>query len=119
MRPLLCLGPWGASKGPPCPPRSEAPRRRRDAPRYSDILLAPDLAGGFHHELELPLLIVLADEVSHHVGREAALRAEGELVQGHVAARVVDPLSELVDGLELGNLRADEPEPEDIARADE
>src|SRR5947207_2104833 len=32
---------WGASKGPPGPPRSEAPRRSRDAPRCPPRSEAP------------------------------------------------------------------------------
>ena len=42
---------------------------------------APDLPRGLDHALELALLVVRADQVADHVGGEAALRADGELLE--------------------------------------
>jgi hypothetical protein len=56
------------------------------------------------HALELSLLVVLADQVAHHVGAEAALRADGEALEGDMAARLVDAALERFERLKLGQL---------------
>jgi uncharacterized protein (DUF433 family) len=56
------------------------------------------------HALELSLLVVLADQVAHHVGAEAALRADGEALAGDMAARLVDAALERFERLKLGQL---------------
>ena len=42
------------------------------------------------HALELALLVVLAHQVARHVGAEAALRANGELLEGQILCRLID-----------------------------
>ena len=44
-------------------------------------LMTPHLPRGVDHKLQLALLIVWAEQVPDHVGGEAALRADGELVK--------------------------------------
>src|SRR5882672_3072691 len=78
-------------------------------------LSSPNLARGLDYHLELALLVVLGDAVADHVGGEAALRAERELLERQVLRRLFDPAPQAVDGLELGHLGADEPQDADLA----
>src|SRR5689334_15476649 len=57
----------------------------------ADSRSRPHRARGLDDQRELGPLHVLAEEVALHGRREPALRAERELVEGHVAAGLVDP----------------------------
>src|SRR2546428_10804651 len=71
---------------------------------------APDLARHLHDAGELPGLIVDGDRVADVVAREAALRAEAELIERHVAAGLIDAAAQLVRRLQLRGLGRDETE---------
>src|SRR5215475_6728776 len=66
-------------------------------PRQAAQQLSPYLPGRFHHPFELALLLVDIDAISDDVGGEAALRADGELVERDKLRRLVDPALEIVD----------------------
>src|SRR5207248_10794211 len=66
-------------------------------------------------DFELAPLIVLAQEIANDVGGEAALRANGELVERDELRRLVDAPLERIDALELRYFRADEPEHHHLA----
>ena len=57
--------------------------------------MPPDRARGFDHAFELAFLIVLADQVSHDVGCESALRAERQSFERDVARSLFDPAPQL------------------------
>src|SRR5712692_2048889 len=67
------------------------------------------------HQLELALLVVLADAVADHVGSEAALRAERKLLERQILRRLLDPAPQAVDSLELRHLGADESQDAELA----
>src|SRR5215469_9429444 len=71
---------------------------------------SPHLAGYRGHEIELAALIINRDEVAEGARGEAALRAERQLLQRHVAGRLVDAAQQVVLVLELGHLGADQAE---------
>src|SRR5919106_1418955 len=64
----------------------------------------PGLGRDLDQALELAPLHVLADLVALDGRREAALRADRELLHGHVPGRLVDPSLERVLALEIGLL---------------
>src|SRR5256886_6574162 len=80
---------------------------------------APDLGGGLDDEGELGHLLVVAQRVSLHRGREAALRGQAELVQRHVLGRLVDAALQGVLGLQLAAFRGDQAEHDVLARRHE
>src|SRR4029453_14246684 len=76
---------------------------------------APDVAGHLEREAELPLLVLDRDLVAVVRAGKAALRAQAEVLERHVAGGRVDAAPEVVLLLELGALRADEPEHDRLA----
>src|SRR6266508_2021253 len=79
--------------------------------------IAPDRARYFDDAGELGALHRLIDgDVAGGAGREAALRAERELVEIDRAARLLDAAHEGVGGLELRDLGGDEPEHDSLSR---
>jgi hypothetical protein len=63
---------------------------RHNDRNFKSTALAPNLAGRFHHLFELALLLADIDAVSDDVGGEAALRADGELIERDELRRLVD-----------------------------
>src|SRR5579862_5680654 len=72
--------------------------------------LSPHRPRRLYDHLELPPLIIRAEQIADHVGGKAALRRDGELVEGQKFARLVDPSPQRVDGFELRHFGADEAE---------
>src|SRR5688572_10706321 len=62
-------------------------------PPKSCGILTPDLAGGFHHQLELALLVVGGELVADLARGEAALRRQAQVFERHVLRSLVDPAS--------------------------
>src|SRR5712692_2429814 len=87
--------------------------RRRGGLRKEISL--PNPARRLDHQLELALLVVLADAVADDVGSEAALRAERKLLERQILRRLLDPAPQAVDGLELRQLGADESQDAELA----
>src|SRR5215472_10575946 len=77
--------------------------------------LAPDLTRDLDDALKLVDLLLDADAVALDGRGEAALRAEGELVERHVFRGLVDPTLELVGTLQHALLRGDEAEYDHLA----
>src|SRR6266478_3696797 len=80
-------------------------RRRPDTSRR-----APHLARGLDHEAELGEFALLVHGVAADAAVKSALRAQGELLQRGVLARLVDAMLELVLRFELGALGRDQTE---------
>src|SRR6516225_6290875 len=80
-------------------------RRRPDTSRR-----APYLARGLDHEAELGELAFLVHRVAADAAGKSALRAQCELLQRGVLARLVDATLELVLRFELGALGRDQTE---------
>src|SRR5712692_1634815 len=87
-------------------------RRRRGLRKEISL---PNPTRRLDHHLELALLVVLGDAVTDDVGSEAALWAERELLERQILRRLLDPAPQAVDGLELRQLGADEPQDADLA----
>src|SRR6266542_6285739 len=69
---------------------------------------APHFLGNLHHQLQLPALVVGGDAVAEMRAREPALRGKAQVLQRHELRRRLDAPLELVLGLELRLLGADE-----------
>src|SRR3989442_11891150 len=83
-----------------------------DAPLWS--LPSPYRGGDVHDHGELRPLLVLGQHVALLGGGEAALRAQGELVDIDVLGRLVDAAPDGVLALERAALRRDEAEHHDL-----
>src|SRR5215470_14971094 len=88
--------------------------------RYSNSArlasIAPDLTRHLDNARELGALHLLADaDVLGRAGREAALRAERELLEPDVAARLLDAALEQVGALELRHFGSDEAQHDGLA----
>ena len=70
----------------------------------------PDLARCFDDSSKLRVLLLDAQPVAGSRAGEAALGAQGQLVEIDVSRRFVDPSLERVFGLELGSLARDQAE---------
>src|SRR5688500_15113842 len=86
----------------------------KEAPRRCST--PPHLVCDLDDQRQLRLLLVGGERVALDRRREPALRREAELVEGDVAARLVDPPLELVLRLERAALGRDETE-DDLLRA--
>ena len=53
--------------------------------------LAPNLPRGFDDDLQLAFLVILIDQVTHHVRGKAALGTDRELFERHILRGFVDP----------------------------
>src|SRR5204862_8135427 len=82
-------------------------------------LARPGPARGVDEQLELAPLVVPRDLVSRGDRGEAALRAEGQAIDGDVFRRLVDPPEEIVLRLELRGLRGDQAEDDGLVLRDE
>src|SRR6185437_5842795 len=76
---------------------------------------APDLFGRFNHKFQLRHLVGNAYIVAFNRAREAALRAEGELIERTIFRRLLDPALQRVFGLERRELGGDEAEDDSLA----
>src|SRR5437867_5717219 len=76
----------------------------------SGVLGAPDLARHFQGQAELTALVVDRDLVAVVRAREAALRAQAEVLERHVLGGGLDAALEIVLGLERRHLGADQAE---------
>ena len=76
---------------------------------------APDLFGGFYHKFELRHLVGDRHVVALDGAGEAALRAQGELIERAILPRLLDPALQRVLRLELRQLRRDEAEDDGLA----
>src|SRR6185436_11735405 len=76
----------------------------------------PDLARRLRHEFQLASLLVPRQLVARSRGREAALRAQRQTLDGYVFRRLVDAPPELVLRLKLRVLRATQAEDNHLAR---
>src|SRR5437764_12540951 len=70
----------------------------------------PNLRRGLQHHVELAKLFVFAEEVSADARSESTLGAERQLLNGQVARGLVDPSSQLVNGLDAANFGRDKTE---------
>src|SRR5262245_19762467 len=77
--------------------------------------LTPDLARGLDDPFELALLVVFADQITHYVGRKAALGADGNLLQGHESSRLIDASFKVIDRFQLRDLGAHQSEYDDLS----
>ena len=77
--------------------------------------LAPDAASDVDDELHLGPLLVFGDHVAFHHRREAALRAEGQLLERNVLRRRFDRARDGIGIFELADLRAHQPKNDDFA----
>src|SRR5204862_5441749 len=80
---------------------------------------APDLPRGRHDELQLAPLIVHRKQIAGGDRREAALRAEREMLERHVSRGRIDPPAQIVLALEARFLRRDEPQHHVLAAGNE
>src|SRR3972149_6802693 len=71
---------------------------------------APDPARRLRDQLQLAPLLVPGEQVAEVGGGEAALRADRQVLDRYVLRRLIDAPPQLVDGLKLRLLRADEAE---------
>src|SRR5687767_14072837 len=109
----------------PAPPRRRAracarrPRARVAATlppsRRCRTSSPPYLPGYLDHALELALLVVLADQVADRVGAEAALRAEGELLERQILCRLVDSLPQEIRAFQFRHLGAHQSQHHDLS----
>src|SRR5262245_38423446 len=88
--------------------------------RYSNSArlasIAPDLTRHLDNASELGAPHLLADaDVLGRAGREAALRAERELLELDIAARLLDATLDEVGSLELGDLGGDQAKHHELA----
>src|SRR6186713_1201478 len=67
---------------------------------------APDLARRLHHNFELAPLIVIAYQVADYIRGKAALRTDGDLLDGRILSGSIDAPFEFIDGFELRHLCA-------------
>src|SRR5579862_7114225 len=85
-------------------------------PTYDLALrLAPYFARDFHRPRELLPLVALAQIIAVRRRGEAALMAQGALVERDVATRLLDPLLDLVLSLDRRTLRAHQAEHDRLA----
>src|SRR6266404_1834284 len=96
--------------GPPTKNLAIAPARNPIMMIQSQCSMSasPYFARGLHDETELGDLLVPGQRVAVDSRREAALRAEAELLQRHVSRHLVDPALQLVLALERGAFAGDE-----------
>src|ERR687891_1170266 len=90
--------------------RSRVSRRGASSPAVRRRGSAPCLGRDLDQALELAPLHVLGDLVALDGRREAALRADRELLHRHVAGCLVDPALERVLALDLRLLRGHDAE---------
>src|SRR6185369_9283708 len=83
---------------------------RRPRPNRTVRISLPYPPCRLHDALELAPLVFLAHEIADHVGSEAALRADGEPLERDVFGGLVHAPRQVVDSLQLGDFRADQPE---------
>src|SRR5438270_3375822 len=104
---------------PPTPPRWQRTLGGRQWPWSSTSgalqSLAPDLARSFDDELELALLIIPGQWVAHQRGCKAALRAQRQLFQWHVARGLVDAAQQLVLRFQLCGFGRDQTKHHNLA----
>src|SRR5487761_1416759 len=106
---------FGATASSIRPPSRRIPASRANERRRS----APHLARHLDDEADLGHFVVERDLVALDGAREAALRREGELVQGRIARRLVDAALQLVLALEPADFGGDEAEHDDLALGQE
>src|SRR6185503_21378030 len=73
-------------------------------------ILTPDFLRDLHHQLQLALLVVLAQPVADLAGGEAALRRQAEVLEWDELRRLVDALLQGVLLLQDGRLGRDQAE---------
>src|SRR5215470_2675547 len=95
--------------------RSNVVRAAEPPPRSS----TPDEPRDLHAAGELSPLIILGDLVAVDRRRKAALMTQRALIEIHVPARLFDPRTDGGDALELGMLRAHQPEHDSLLRRHE
>src|SRR5215470_12627429 len=78
-------------------------------------LRAPYLPCRLHNALELALLLIRAEQVADHIRREAALRADRELIKRQDLRGFINAALECVDSLQLWHLGADEAQHDHLA----
>src|SRR5690606_36029928 len=74
----------------------------------------PDVGGDLDDLAHLRPLLVVREDVALLRRREAALRAQRELIERGELGRLVDPALDVVRPLEVAGLRRDEPEHDDL-----
>src|SRR6516162_6684321 len=74
---------------------SMSPKSRTVMHPFTSGLL-PDLTGRIHDQLQFAPLVFFAQEVAFHGGGEAALRADGEVLDRHEAAGLLDAADQQV-----------------------
>ena len=70
--------------------------------------LNPDRPGGFHQQPQLALLTLQQNAVAHHRRSEAALRAQCQSLQRHIAAGLANPLGEPLPSFHARRLCCDQ-----------
>src|SRR5262245_3004424 len=80
---------------------------------------SPHASRSLEHHVQLTPLLVFGEQIARNTGGEAALRAEREVLERKVPARLVDPSAELVHRLEAPGLGGDQPEHRNCALPDE
>ena len=68
----------------------------------------PHVVGDLDDEAELGHLVVVGELIALDGGRESALRRQAQLIERHIARRLVDPSPELILALELRTLGSDQ-----------
>ena len=81
--------------------------------------LAPNLPRGFDDDLQLAFLVILIDQVTHHVRGKAALLTDRELFERHIQRGFVDPPHELIDRFQTRHLGAHQPQHHDFSLGQE
>src|SRR5262245_24311502 len=83
------------------------------------LVQTPDFPRGLDDELQLLPLLVFRQQVALEGRGEAALRAEGEVLERHIAARFIDSTQKRVLRLELGHFAADQTENDTLVGGNE